>query len=81
MFEMNAGLSATWVDFAIQIIISICINVYILFKSMQPCAVTAVDGQNSQRNVRHVTVITGASGATGIWVPNHRWGGFFFNIY
>lgn len=31
---------------------------------MQPCAVTAVDGQNSQRNVHHVTVITGASGAT-----------------
>lgn len=78
MFEMNAGLFATWVDFAIQIIISICINVYILFKSMQPCAVTAVDGQNSQRNVHHVTVITGASGATGIWVlKTHRWGGFF----
>lgn len=78
MFEMNAVLFATWVDFAIQIIISICINLYILFKSMQPCAVTAVDGQNSQRNVHHVTVITGASGATGIWVlKTHRWGGFF----
>lgn len=75
MIEINAVLNVTWVEFAIQIIKYTYMTLYILFKSMQLCA---IDGQNSHRNVHHVTVITGASGATG---KVERWAWMRWKMY